>query len=346
MAESDCTTPDAVTLAKFFHTIKKREVKAVAIEVSSHALVQARISGIPFTTGIFTNLSRDHLDYHETMEDYFAAKKLLFEQFPLKAAVINIDDSYGMRLASEVKIPDLITFGWHPSAKARIVSMTAFKRRTEVVLEYCGRIFDCSVPLLGQFNAENAIASAFAVQREMGLDLAVIFRHLKQLIAAPGRMECFESSGLPTCVLDYAHTPDALEKALAAVRLHTEGAVWVVFGCGGDRDVGKRSIMGAKASLLADHVILTSDNPRSENPHSIVNQIVQGMDRDPILVNLDRAEAIEKAVNSASSQDIILIAGKGHEQTQTIGKNEIFFSDRAVIAKYYDLQKSRRSHAS
>ena len=344
--ESDRTTPDPIRLAKLFLSIKEKGAEAFVIEVSSHALDQARVSGVPFTVGVFTNLSRDHLDYHLTMESYFASKSRLFKTYPLNGAVINIDDAYGLRLVSDLRPDGLITFGKRPEADVQIISIEPSHIGTLVTLKYDNKLHNLVVPLLGDFNALNAIASALAVHVAFDLDLKIVLSSIQNLTTVPGRMEKFVARDLPTCVVDYAHTPDALESALVTVRAHTTGDIWVVFGCGGERDSGKRPLMGAIASQFADHVILTSDNPRSEDPYEIINQIRKGMAWDPIRVNIDRAEAIQCAIREASSDDLILVAGKGHERIQNIGGKEFTYSDQTEISKYYVDCGSGGLHAS
>lgn len=345
LIESDRTTPDAITLASMFAELKGRGVDFVAMEVSSHALDQYRVDGVPFSAGLITNLTRDHLDYHETMEAYGAAKARLFHDFDLKVAVFNTDDDFCRKLSETVPSQTVVTYGFGAAhVDIQDVQPTANGSTIRVALN--DRAHEVQTNLLGSFNASNVMAALAVISGLMPERIGEAFQAISELQAAPGRMEWFRAPDFATVVVDYAHTPDALENAITTCRAHCDGEVWSVFGCGGDRDTGKRSLMGAVASALSDHVVLTSDNPRSESPQNILNDIRSGMTKAPVLEELDRAEAIRFAVTNAAVNDWVLLAGKGHENTQIIGEKTVIYSDRAEVAQLFGLMGSEVQHAS
>ena len=264
LVDSDRTTPDAITLAKIFSELQDREVDLVAMEVSSHALDQHRVDGIPFDVAVMTNLSRDHLDYHEDMESYGQAKARLFEDFDLKASVLNVDDAFCQGLMKRLVSSHLVTYGTSSSADFSIKAVEATSDGSLIDVSVHGALRQLKLPLLGDFNVENTLAAMAAMTAIEPEKAEQVLSAVSRLQTAPGRMECFQSPGSATVVVDYAHTPDALERALATCRKHCQGQLWSVFGCGGDRDTGKRPLMGSIASELSDCVVLTSDNPRSE----------------------------------------------------------------------------------
>jgi len=346
LVDSDRTTPDAITLAKIFSELRDREVDLVAMEVSSHALDQHRVDGIPFDIAVMTNLSRDHLDYHEDMESYGQAKARLFEDFDLKASVLNADDAFCQGLMKRLASSQLVTYGTSSSADFSIKAVEATSDGSLIDVSVHGALRQLKLPLLGDFNVENALA-AVAVMTTIEPEKAEqVLSAISRLQTAPGRMECFQSPGSATVVVDYAHTPDALERALVTCRKHCQGKLWSVFGCGGDRDTGKRPLMGRIATELSDCVVLTSDNPRSEPPQAILNEIRAGMTKPPMREEIDRSMAIRFAVENASSNDYILIAGKGHESTQVIGQTIRPFSDRVEVARLFGLMDQEVQHAS
>ena len=346
LVDSDRTTPDAITLAKIFSELRDREVDLVAMEVSSHALDQHRVDGIPFDIAVMTNLSRDHLDYHEDMESYGQAKARLFEDFDLKASVLNADDAFCQSLMKRLASSQLVTYGTSSSADFSIKAVEATSDGSLIDVSVHGALRQLKLPLLGDFNVENALA-AVAVMTTIEPEKAEqVLSAISRLQTAPGRMECFQSPGSATVVVDYAHTPDALERALVTCRKHCQGKLWSVFGCGGDRDTGKRPLMGRIATELSDCVVLTSDNPRSEPPQAILNEIRAGMTKPPMREEIDRSMAIRFAVENASSNDYILIAGKGHESTQVIGQTIRPFSDRVEVARLFGLMDQEVQHAS
>lgn len=336
LQESTYTTLDAIQLQKSLAHFFKKHTTHAAIEVSSHALDQGRVSHILFQTAVFTNLTRDHLDYHKTMEAYGAAKAQLFKQFGLKSAVINWDDVFGFNLYQSLS-PSIFGIGYslnHPDADiyAQNIQMTLQGISADITTPWGED--KLHTPLIGRFNLYNILA----VIGVLGLHypLKKILQCIETLPAVPGRMQCIRSHSTehPLMIVDYAHTPDALKNVLTTAREileKTHGKLWCVFGCGGDRDVGKRPEMGKIAEKLADHVIITNDNPRSEDPQCIADAILAGI-AFPRKANiiLDREIAIKHAVQQAKSHDIIVIAGKGHENYQIIGTEKRFFSDEAV----------------
>jgi UDP-N-acetylmuramoyl-L-alanyl-D-glutamate--2,6-diaminopimelate ligase len=330
---ADRTTPDAVVLQDWFARMARAGVRRAVMEVSSHALALHRTHGVPFAAAVFTNLSRDHFDFHKDFEDYFAAKKMLFDQIDRtrQTAVVNIDDEYGRRLADELGSAAL-TFG--RTRDAAIHPAPYFEVSVDGlhgVLETPIGDIRMDSDLLGLPNLYNwmgAIGSAIV----LGIDTKTIEAGVKNLDAVRGRFERVPSEGGPTVVVDYAHKPDALEKLLHAVRaIAGDRRLVLVIGCGGDRDKGKRSEMGAIAGKLADFTILTSDNPRSESPEAILDDIEQGMkdvDRSRYVRIVDRHQAVQRAIRDGNADDVVVIAGKGHETYQVVGDQVVHFDDR------------------
>lgn len=334
-SEASNTTPDAILLQSMLADYSARGAQAVAMEVSSHGLHQGRVNSVQFDVAILTNLSRDHLDYHGTMEDYAAAKELLFTWPELQVSVINADDAFGQRVADKLRTQNkpLITYGLnHGDVRATDLQLHQHGLTMRVTTPQGEAVVNA--PVLGRFNAYNVLAVLSAL-----LALQISLQHAVAAIGkikpVPGRMQQFGGDGKPLVVVDYAHTPDALEKVLATLREQTTGKLICVFGCGGDRDPGKRPLMGAAAAKYADKVVVTSDNPRSEDPVAIIQQVVSGM-RKAALVEVDRAKAIQQAVQSARSGDIVLVAGKGHEDYQEIAGVRTPFSDVAVVQAALD----------
>jgi UDP-N-acetylmuramoyl-L-alanyl-D-glutamate--2,6-diaminopimelate ligase len=334
------TTSDAVTTHRELAELRERGATCVCMEVSSHALDQSRVNAVRFNTAVFTNLTRDHLDYHGTMQAYGAAKARLFTWPGLAWRVINIDDPFGAALAArEPGAPLVVTAR---NADTPVPDGAHFVRARRVRPEPSGLLIevhsswgDVELPvrLVGEFNVDNAL-TVLAVLLAWELPLRDAARALAKSRAASGRMEMFGGRGAtPLAIVDYAHTPDALANALRAARLHCRGALRVVFGCGGDRDPGKRPLMGALAAELADDLIVTDDNPRGEDPGEIVAQILTGVPQDtPHVVEHDRALAIRLALERSLPDDVVLIAGKGHEGYQIIGEQRREFRDQAVVA--------------
>ena len=327
------TTPDPIQLQQAFSQMQKQGVKAVAMEVSSHALRQRRIQGVCFDIAVFTQLSRDHLDYHGDMESYARAKELLFQQPGLRYGVVNSDDAFGKRIIDRYhRKLTLIKYAAHgvkddhaPSVVATRIQPLAQGFSVEVQTP-CGKgTFTTS--LLGRFNVSNLLATLSVLCLcKIPFDKALL--ELSRLRHIPGRMQVVDSRRRPQIIVDYAHTPDALKKALTALREHCRGQLICVFGCGGDRDRGKRPQMAAVAEQHANQIILTNDNPRNELPAVIIRDIQSGLkNKKSVMVEVDRAEAIRHALRIAAVNDIILIAGKGHETTQTIGDQVLPFND-------------------
>ncbi|WP_296946233.1 UDP-N-acetylmuramoyl-L-alanyl-D-glutamate--2,6-diaminopimelate ligase [uncultured Massilia sp.] len=338
------TTPDAVLLASELDKLRAAGADALAIEVSSIGLVENRTAGMHFDVAVFTNLTRDHLDYHGDMAAYEAAKLRLFAWPGLKTAVVNLDDAAGVRVARHVRanFPQVAVTGYtlRSAAEAPDIDGVAVLRASQLRSRPAGTEFQLDSPfgsalartrLVGHFNASNALAVLGALLAK-GVALRAALDAIETLQPAPGRMQQVGGQDAPMVVIDYAHTPDALDKTLEALRpvaRERGGQLWCVFGCGGDRDPGKRPQMG-RIAQAADHVVVTSDNPRSEEPRAIIDQIVAGMDAAlPARVQAieDRATAILVAVKNAGKPDVILLAGKGHEPYQEIKGRRIPFSD-------------------
>lgn len=339
LAKTTHTTPDPIQLQQVFVQMHKLGAKAVAMEVSSHALDQHRVSGVHFDIAVFTQLSRDHLDYHGSMEKYAHAKELLFQQIGLSCGVVNCDDEFGRYLVQKYH-KKLILVGYSvkgvkesrvPLLKATTVKTLARGFAMEVETPWGEGVLNTS--LFGQFNTSNVLA-VIGVLGLLGMSLEKVLLELSKLKSVPGRMQLVECANGPQVVVDYAHTPDALEQVLLSLRKHCRGKLICVFGCGGNRDRGKRPGMGAIAELYADEVIVTNDNPRSESPLEIVQDIQEGF-KNPelVLVETDRATAIRYAVQKATIDDIVLIAGKGHETTQVIGEEVLPFDDVQEVKK-------------
>ena len=335
------TTPDAVTLQATLRRFVDLGLTACAMEASSIGIVDHRLNGTRVATAVFTNLTRDHLDYHGSMQSYWIAKRELFDRPELRAAVVNLDDERGAELAQQLgrrSQLDLWTYSTRGAARlqARAIRYEHGGLAFDVVEGATTLPIRC--PLIGDYNVGNLLAVLGAL-RSLGVGLADAVGALRALGSVPGRMQRVDASaaGLPEVVVDYAHTPDALEQALQALRqLATArgGRLWCVFGCGGNRDATKRPLMGALAHQFADHVVLTSDNPRDESPALILSQILAGIpDGEAVDVVEDRRAAIDDAVARASVNDVILVAGKGHEATQEIARVKRAFSDVDVAAQ-------------
>jgi UDP-N-acetylmuramoyl-L-alanyl-D-glutamate--2,6-diaminopimelate ligase len=319
---ADLNTPEAIDLQRLFREMLDAGDRSVAMEASSHASVQHRLDCVRFAALVFTNLTQDHLDFHGTMERYFEAKRRLFLTEPRPPAAVNVDDPWGRRLAEE--LDGALTFGFAADADLRPegLELSAGGAR------FRAAGIDLRTRLRGRFNVENVLG-AVAAARLLGIDDDAIAAGVESLRGVPGRFEAVEE-GQPFAVLvDYSHTPDSLENALRAARDLGDGRVLAVFGCGGDRDRAKRPLMGRVASELADVAILTSDNPRGEDPDAIIAETLTGAVGD-VEVEPDRREAIVRAVELARPGDVVLIAGKGHEQGQEIAGRKLPFDDRAV----------------
>jgi UDP-N-acetylmuramyl-tripeptide synthetase len=327
------TTPDPVLLQQTLRQFVDAGVKVCAIEASSIGVVEHRLAGVVVRVAVFTNFTQDHLDYHGSMAAYWDAKRRLFSWPGLRSAVINVDDAQGAMLATELAATalDVWTVSCREPARlqARNVQYAEQGLRFDVVEGDQSAVLHSH--MIGSYNVSNLLG-VVASMRSLGVPLVLAVQACHALRPVPGRMECVGGDQQPLVAVDYAHTPDALEQALLALRplaAQRQGALWCVFGCGGDRDASKRPLMGAIAAKNADKVVVTSDNPRSEKPESIIAQILLGLPQsDAVEVQSDRALAIAQTVHHADAQDVILLAGKGHETTQEIAGNKVEFSDR------------------
>lgn len=330
------TTGSAVDIQRTLSALSQQGADYTALEVSSHGLVQGRVKALNFAAGVFTNLSRDHLDYHGTMEEYARAKLSLFEQHQCQHAVINADDEIGAQWLQEQT--DAVAVSIHSPlthTKALWAEQVIYSDQgIAITLDGTWGKGVLNVPLIGAFNASNVML-ALATLLSLGFDKSSLLACADKLQPVVGRMELFQvqgnvqAPGKARIVVDYAHTPDALEKALSALRVHCKGKLWVICGCGGDRDTGKRPMMAAIAEQLADKVILSDDNPRSEDPALIVQDMLAGMQQpSAAAVEHDRFQAVRFAVENAGERDIILLAGKGHEEYQVLRDETVHYSDR------------------
>lgn len=387
MLPNPLTTPDPVTLQRMLLQLKLAGAEFIAIEVSSHALDQGRVNGVEFDVAALTNLGRDHLDYHQTLEAYREAKQRLFDWPNLKAIVVNADDSFGRQLSDSEMLKtkparQLLRYTTirhdttrhnetqHNTTQAEAATLAATTATTttmaandpvhkmelhagsiaavenglQFTLSLDGSRYSVESKLLGTFNVQNLLACA-GILVSFGIESGEIVAGLQSIKPVPGRMECFapspQSADSVRAVVDYAHTPQALESALLALRLHCAGSLWVVFGCGGDRDKGKRPLMGEVACRLADQVVITDDNPRSENSASIIRDILAGIDDldqlgSRIATISDRKTAIEHALARAAADDWVLVAGKGHEDYQLVGAERLQFSDRDLVSRWQE----------
>jgi len=331
--EGERTTPDAIAVQSLLADFRAAGATDVAMEVSSHALEQGRVNGVDFSVAVFTNLTRDHLDYHGTMEAYGAAKARLFAWPGLQHAVVNVDDAFGRGLAAQVPANVQLL-------RSGIASADAELRAEAIVTDARGLHFhlvtpwgeaDVTTRLLGRFNVSNLLGVVGALGA-LGVEFAGIVSAVEALDPVAGRMNRLGGDGTsPLVVIDYAHTPDALEQALTTLRAHCEGRLICVFGCGGERDAGKRPQMAAIAERLADSLIVTDDNPRGEDGDAIVRDILAGLAQpNAIVVQRDRAAAIRLAVRAANTDDVVLVAGKGHEPYQEIAGRKLPFDDLVV----------------
>ena len=334
------TTPGPIELQRVFRALCDAGARSVAMEVSSHALQQHRVDGISFDVAVFTNLTRDHLDYHGTMAAYYEAKAKLVDHLrPHGVLVVNADDPAWAALPA---VRRRISFSVRPTdAEAHAEEIRYGPRGSTWTLALADERVPVRLPLIGDFNVANAVAAAAAAWA-MGIPPQRIGGLLATLPQVPGRLEMI--SDAPTVLRDYAHTPDALERALCAVRPFAVGRLIVVFGCGGDRDRGKRPVMGAVAERAADHVIVTSDNPRTEDPERIIDDIVAGMTRRGFERIEDRRRAIGRALAVAGPDDVVLLAGKGHETYQVRGTEKLPFDERQIVREL--VAEARRTEAS
>lgn len=332
LAAGTHTTPDPVAVHRELRRMKDLGATHVCMEVTSHALDQCRVAGVQFSAALFTNLTHDHLDYHGDLAAYGAAKAKLFEAPHLAWAAINHDDAFGRELFTRSRAARNWSYG-AGAGDVRLGTLTPRENGLDLEIAVADGAARIESALIGRVNAVNLLAVACALTAD-GVPAGELPRAMGALEPAPGRMEVFRGRG-PRAVVDYAHTPDALERALESLREHCRGALWCVFGCGGDRDRAKRPRMGEIAERLSDQVILTDDNPRSEDPEIIVREIAAGMRAQPTVIH-DRVEAIVHALSRAADDDWVLIAGKGHETTQQFGTRRVPLSDRAVVRQWLE----------
>ena len=326
------TTPDPVLLQRRFRDFVDAGVRSCAIEASSIGIAEHRLDGTRIRVAVFTNFTQDHLDYHGSMQAYWQAKAALFGWPGLQAAVINLDDPRGAELAALAadRGLDVWTYSLHQSARLAATDLTYGVQGLGWQVHEAGEAAALRTSLVGDYNASN-LMGVLAALRALGVPLADAVAACRHLPPVPGRMQRIDAAGAPLTVVDYAHTPDALAKALAALRPLADargGRLWCVFGCGGNRDAAKRPLMAAAAQAAADRLIVTSDNPRDESPQAIIDQVISGLTGRPAaLVEPDRARAIERAIHEAATQDLVLVAGKGHETYQEIAGQRLPFSD-------------------
>jgi UDP-N-acetylmuramoyl-L-alanyl-D-glutamate--2,6-diaminopimelate ligase len=329
------TTPEAPEIQSFLSRAVEAGCRYGVLEISSHGIALGRVEGTEFNCAVFTNLSRDHLDFHRDMEDYFASKRVMFDRYLRQdgTAVVGLDDGFGRRLAESLP-HGVSTFGFAPDADLRIEDMDASFDGLDISFRERGRLSRLRSPLIGRHNALNLLA-AFGVGRALGFESEAILGILENAHGAPGRYEKVEAGQPFLVVVDYAHTDDALKNLLETTRALPHRKILTVFGCGGDRDSSKRPLMGAVAVRLSDYVVLTSDNPRSEDPMAIIGEIDLGtkglQSNAEVMVEPDRRKAIALAISLAAPGDVVLITGKGHESYQTIRDQVLPFDDRQVV---------------
>jgi UDP-N-acetylmuramoyl-L-alanyl-D-glutamate--2,6-diaminopimelate ligase len=350
------TTPDALLVHRLLAEYEQQGAQVAAMEVSSHALTQGRVNGVHYDVALLTNLTRDHLDYHGDMQSYAAAKRRLFDWASLKYAVLNLDDAFGTELVEKLQDAEVEVVGYGLNDESlklaesmgirmvygNVTQMDAQGLTLQLHTSWGAAALHSK--LIGRFNAANLLgALAVLLVSDIGIDEAV--RELGLQKAVAGRMQTLGNKNTPAVVVDYAHTPDALEKVLSTLREVTEpvgGKVICVFGCGGDRDRGKRQMMGTLASKLADVRIITNDNPRSEEPQAIIDEIILGMQGEYLVIE-DRAKAITHAINQARSKDAVLLAGKGHEDYQEINGVRHPFSDSEIAHRVLSMWQPQES---
>ncbi len=338
LVPAENTTGSAVEVQQTLHSLVEQGATLAAMEISSHGLAQHRVAALPFAAAAFTNLSRDHLDYHGDMARYEAAKWLLFSEHQVGQIIVNADDEVGRRWLQ--KLPDAVAVTMEdnidPGCHGRWLQATEVDYHdngAKIRFDSSWGEGEIESRLMGAFNVSNLLV-ALGTLLALGYPLDSLIATGNQLQPVTGRMEVFSAPGKPTVVVDYAHTPDALEKALEAARLHCTGKLWCVFGCGGDRDKGKRPLMGAIAEQFSDVVVITDDNPRSEDPAAIVADVLSGLlDAGCARVMPGRAQAVTNTVMQAQEGDIVLVAGKGHEDYQIVGNRRLDYSDRITVAR-------------
>lgn len=332
--DSKLTTPEANDLNLFFNDMIEQKCSHAVMEVSSHSLVLNRVYGLDFSVAIFTNITSDHLDFHNTFEEYFRAKKIMFDYLSANSfAIINADDSNSNNIVKDSKAK-IVSYGISQNSDYQIKNISYDLNGTQFTITHNRLDYNIQTSLIGTFNAYNA-AAAFAAAKCLGVDENEIVKSIKTAPQVPGRFEVI-GKGRKKVIVDYSHTADSLEKALQAIReiVKNNNQVVTVFGCGGDRDKTKRPVMGKIASELSDKVFITSDNPRTENPFAIIDDIKKGISGNNFVVIENREEAIKQAIKTSSDDAVVLIAGKGHENYQEINGVRNHFSDQEIAGKY------------
>ena len=332
LKKSQNTTPSAIDLQRSIKEIYKKKYKYVAMEVSSHGIKEQRINNIEFKQRLFTNLSRDHLDYHKTMSEYAEVKKKFMLSEKNGNIIVNIDDKVGQSIFNNSVLPDnkKVSFSIYKKSKIQATNIRQNHNNLNFDLNYYGKSFPVRLKLIGIFNIYNVLG-VIGCLSTMGFEVNQIINSLKKIKQVPGRTEFIKKSkDLPSVMIDYAHTADALENILKSIKNNSFKKIILVFGCGGDRDKGKRKEMAKIAEEYADHSLITSDNSRNENPKDIIEDISKHFDQEPIKI-IDRKEAICEAIKMADKGDLVVIAGKGHEEYQEIGNKKIYFSDKKVV---------------
>ena len=332
LKKSQNTTPSAIDLQRSIKEIYKKKYKYVAMEVSSHGIKEQRINNIEFKQRLFTNLSRDHLDYHKTMSEYAEVKKKFMLSEKNGNIIVNIDDKVGQYIFNNSVLPDnkKVSFSIYKKSKIQATNISQSHNNLNFDLNYYGKSFPVRLKLIGIFNIYNVLG-VIGCLSTMGFEVNQIINSLKKIKQVPGRTEFIKKSkDLPSVMIDYAHTADALENILKSIKNNSFKKIILVFGCGGDRDKGKRKEMAKIAEEYADHSLITSDNSRNENPKDIIEDISKHFDQEPIKI-IDRKEAICEAIKMADKEDLVVIAGKGHEEYQEIGNKKIYFSDKKVV---------------
>ncbi|MFO1436268.1 MAG: UDP-N-acetylmuramoyl-L-alanyl-D-glutamate--2,6-diaminopimelate ligase [Gammaproteobacteria bacterium] len=343
LSASSVTTPDAIGLQQLLASLRDQKAQAVSMEVSSHALDQWRVEGVHFAAAVFTNLTRDHLDYHGSMDRYLAAKRRLFEMSDLGAAVVNLDDDYGRQLLAalprERRVIGYTMLEYKSSTANEMVlrghDLKISPRGLNLRITLGNESVDVTTRLLGRFNAQNLLAAIGALVA-VGFSLREAGLAMHDANGVLGRMDAVAEDGQPLVIIDYAHTPDGLRQLLTSSRELCGNKLWCVFGCGGNRDVGKRPLMGAIAAELADEIVVTSDNPRDEDPARIIAAIVEGMPtpvQSQVIVESDRRIAIQMAIGRAASDDVVVVAGKGHEDYQEVRGVRQPLSDHVLVTE-------------
>jgi UDP-N-acetylmuramoyl-L-alanyl-D-glutamate--2,6-diaminopimelate ligase len=341
----DCplTTPEADDISRFARRVVDGGATHLVMEASSHALAQRRVDGLEIAVAAFTNLTQDHLDYHGSMTAYAAAKRRLFEELSPGAVAINVEDPFGRELVDATSSPRVLRVGRSSAADVHPLGVRMTSSGIQATVALPSGAVELVSPLVGEHNLDNLLMTVAMVEA-LELDVSAAARSLSQAPPVPGRLErCDSATDDVTVLVDYAHTPDALRRALEAVRSLTQGELVCVFGCGGDRDPGKRPKMGEAVSAAADRALLTTDNPRTEAPEDIARAVEPGLRRHPIRyeVVLDRTTAIERAIGEARPGDVVLIAGKGHEPYQIIGTQKFPYDDRIVARRALELRRGK-----